>query len=1043
MQVDCFRLSLLPKNFNSIIFISYCLIFSIVFMALLVGYAFLAGFGVLFIISVINMLISRVTGRYQKEFAKATDNRMKITNEVFNNIKFIKVNAWEEYFYDKLMARRGEEVEWLRKKMFMESVSTFSMWLAPKWILAATYGLYVLTGGELTPQKTFSIMSLYGYIQFYLQFLPNSIGITLESFNALKRIQKFMLAEEIDQSCITYDRFDLPTRDYKSNSIEIENGNFYWDKDYQEEAEEGAIPLEGSMVEIKREPELILQDVNFSIKKGELVCIVGGIGAGKSSLLYSLLGEMKFKENLGRPKVTVNGTMSLVTQKPWIVNDTVRNNITFGERFDQAKYKEVIKYACLERDFELFTHGDQTMIGEKGATLSGGQKARISFARSLYSNSDILLLDDLLSAVDVHVGKFMMTETLMKFTQGKTRILVTHALYYLKYADKVLLMEEGKIVEQGPYDSIKNCSRFKDMHAAMMKDEKEKRSTTVKALVFDPVPQYEEEGEVNKEELEDRIEAEIIREASIHTKRSKQASAIDVTKLEALRSRRSKLSKMPQIKVEEKEAKRSRQGSRKDGEIEVKVEVKKAPAPSDNELMMAEEVSVDSVLKLYASYAKYNLGFGFIAFVLIIQALWMCTNSLSNLWLVRWTDYSDGVDKTFSMEFWAIGYIILGFIYGFLAFVRSLTAASSSPKMSNYIHESMISNLLFSSLNEFFDRVPLGRIFNRLSKDLSSVDLSVTNFFGNSCVFAFFLDSNIIVISVIAPPYVFLPIIAVYLVICHFLRMFYSKPAKDLTNLEGITKSPIVSCFTEILQGVATVRCYKKESMFMQKNCHKIDENKKPIMVRKAVEVWFTFRLMLCSFIINLTTLVYVLFFLTPSFDNASKGALLLVCSLGFDEIMYFLFSNLGAFETELISIQRCETFMNLEPEIGYVQYLKNREELKLKSKERRVMKMKAEGWPDKGRLDFIDLKCRYRKNLDLVLRGINVTFTGGHKIGVVGRTGSGKSTIMLCLLRILEASDGKIMLDGRDISQLSLDDLRSKITIILQDPCLFAGTIR
>ena len=251
MQVDCFRLSLLPKNFNSIIFITYCLIFSIVFMALVVGVAFLAGFGVLFLISVINLLISRVTGRYQKEIAKATDNRMKITNEVFNNIKFIKVNAWEEYFYDKLMARRGEEVGWLRKKLFLESLSTFSMWLAPKWILAATYGVYIILGGELTPQKTFSIMCLYGYIQFYLQFLPNSIGITLESFNALKRIQKFLLAEEINLSCISYDRFDLPTRDYKSNAIEVENGNFYWDKDYDETLEDDYNHEGGSLVAIK------------------------------------------------------------------------------------------------------------------------------------------------------------------------------------------------------------------------------------------------------------------------------------------------------------------------------------------------------------------------------------------------------------------------------------------------------------------------------------------------------------------------------------------------------------------------------------------------------------------------------------------------------------------------------------------------------------------------------------------------------------------------------------------------------------------------
>jgi len=449
------------------------------------------------------------------------------------------------------MARRTEEIGWLRKKLFLESLSTFSMWLAPKWILAATYGVYILMGETLDPQKTFSIMSLYGYIQFYLQFLPNSIGITLESFNALKRIQKFLLAEEIDQSCISYDRFDLPTRDYKSNSIEIENGNFFWDKDYDASQDNDENLEEGSLAVIKQ-PELNLIDLNFSIKKGEMVCVVGGIGSGKSSLLYSLLGEMKFKDSLGKPKMTVNGTMSLVTQKPWIVNDTVKNNIVFGERFDPVRYKEIIKYACLERDFELFTHGDQTMIGEKGATLSGGQKARISFARSLYSNSDILLLDDLLSAVDVHVGKFMMTETLMKYTQSKTRILVTHALYYLKYADKILMLEEGKIVEQGSYEVIKNTSRFKDMYATMMKEEKEKRSTTAKIITIDePVIEPEAIDELDKAEMEDRIEQEILREASIHTKRSKQASAIDPTKLEALRSRRSKISQLPKIQAVE------------------------------------------------------------------------------------------------------------------------------------------------------------------------------------------------------------------------------------------------------------------------------------------------------------------------------------------------------------------------------------------------------------------------------------------------------------------------------------------------------------
>lgn len=227
--------------------------------------------------------------------------------------------------------------------------------------------------------------------------------------------------------------------------------------------------------------------------------------------------------------------------------------------------------------------------------------------------------------------------------------------------------------------------------------------------------------------------------------------------------------------------------------------------------MMAEEVGDNiSVMKLYGSYAKYNLGFGYIAFILFIQILWMLSNSTTNLWLVKWTDYSDGSSDAFSTEFYIVGYVVIGFLYGFFALIRSLLISNSSPKMSNFIHESMISNLLFSSLNEFFDRVPLGRIFNRLSKDLNSIDLSVSVYFNTTLVFCFFLGSNIVVISVVAPIYVFWPVIIVYLVLCHFLRLYYSKSAKDLTKLEGITKSPIVSCFSEILQGVSTIRCYKK-----------------------------------------------------------------------------------------------------------------------------------------------------------------------------------------------------------------------------------------
>lgn len=216
--------------------------------------------------------------------------------------------------------------------------------------------------------------------------------------------------------------------------------------------------------------------------------------------------------------------------------------------------------------------------------------------------------------------------------------------------------------------------------------------------------------------------------------------------------------------------------------------------------------------------------------------------------------------------------------------------AHSSPKMSLLIHESMASNLLFSSLNEFFDRIPLGRIFNRLSKDLNAVDNNLPQYFSSALVFMFFLSTNIVVIFVIAPAYVFGPALLIYLVLCHILRNHVTKCQRELTRLEGFTKSPIVSCFTEILSGVTTIRSYHVKQMFFQKNCIKINENKKPIMARKATEVWFTLRLTTISLLINVVSLTYVLFFTTK--DSATeaeatiasaKAGLLLLCSLGFD----------------------------------------------------------------------------------------------------------------------------------------------------------------
>jgi ATP-binding cassette, subfamily C (CFTR/MRP), member 1 len=306
------------------------------------------------------------------------------------------------------------------------------------------------------------------------------------------------------------------------------------------------------------------------------------------------------------------------------------------------------------------------------------------------------------------------------------------------------------------------------------------------------------------------------------------------------------------------------------------------------------------------------------AMIMVIQVLWMASNSASNLWMAHWSERAEEIasgKSDFGNDFYIGIYAAIAVVYATLAFIRALALAFSYPKMSLLIHESMISNLLFSSLTDFFDRVPLGRIFNRLSKDMNSVDASLPNFFNSTLVFVFMLASNLTVILIIAPIEVFLPTIVVYLFCCHILRGYVVKPLRQLTRMEGVTKSPIVSCFTEILSGVTTIRCYSVKDMFFHKNCEKINENKKPIMVKKATEVWFTFRLTIVAFIINLISLGYILFFASKKANAtvaSAQAGLLLLCTLALDEVMYFLYVNLNAFENELISIERCEAFMNL-----------------------------------------------------------------------------------------------------------------------------------
>ncbi|EAS00380.2 ABC transporter C family protein (macronuclear) [Tetrahymena thermophila SB210] len=1109
IQVDGQRLQFLFNQFSSICFLPLQLGFGIYLMSDIIGISFLFGVGVMLLMGFINFLIGRFSLKYQKLFMKEKDDRMKITTEVFNAIKFIKANAWEEYFYDKLDLKRQKELSLVAKKFICGSMSIFSLWITPMLIINATFAGYVLLGNQMTPVKAFTIISIFSVLQEPIRSLPVIISNLIETYVSIKRMEKYLGQQDINKKFLKHNLEDSSDTFY---ALKITNGNFYWrtpqiknEIENQQESQQNEniseqnkgyyssfIPVQESdqdekdlqrnnqnkqpnqQKEINKDSVVdkdsyisqknnstiifndkiqdsnqnqqqnpqnpgseskqqiesplqtnkeqndfhILKNINITIPKGKFVAIIGDVGCGKSSLLQSIIGEMKYDEQneFNMPQVEINGDISLVNQKPWILNATVKDNIVFGFPFDEEKYEQCVKYACLKSDFKVLADGDQTQIGEKGVNLSGGQKARVSLARSLYSNSSILLLDDILSAVDVHVGRYIVQECLLKYKKNTTRILATHALHYLKYMDYVYFMKDGRITLEGEYQYIQETAEFKYIYEKFMKDqfEKEEDSDKKDDIIFsdeDISPKNEKDN--HQQQKNNKLQQN--QHQSTNESEEEQQSLVQNPK-KSITLKGKKNGSI--IKEEDPE------------EIETD-EVYK------DYLMLKEDRKKGKIQwKVVKQYLKNNGGFFFILGALISMTLWQGLKMASSIWISYWTEDEDESKNNFYLT----GYSIFSISYGFFAMIRALFCLFGSLKEARIIHRNIISSLIFAPLNEFFERVPIGRVLNILSKDLSVIDQEVGYNIGGLSVSFFSLIGDTALCVYSSSLYVLIPIF-LFVVICRILQMYYMNSQREVVRLETLTRSPIISYFTEALNGLSSIRAFKQEDRFFQKHCKNIDENKKCQFSFIGMESWFKQNLTFLSLIVNSASISFCLFW---NKQNPSVTGLLLTFAFSIDNTVKFLIGNWNNLEKNFVSIERCHQFSEIQTEKGYDSYLQNRQQYK----EQLINPLpedqdKLYHWPQEGKIIIDDLYLKYRPNLPCVIKGITTQIKPCEKIGVVGRTGAGKSTITLSLLRIIEAFKGKITIDGVDISQIRLDQLRHKITIILQDPILFDGTLR
>ncbi|GIX88296.1 multidrug resistance-associated protein 1 [Caerostris darwini] len=722
-----------------------------------------------------------------------------------------------------------------------------------------------------------------------------------------------------------------------------------------------------------------LTNINLIVPRNSLIAIVGQVGSGKSSLFSAILGEMTKLSG----SVTLSGRIAYASQQPWIQNTTLKNNILFSKAFSKKNYDDVIEACGLKPDLEILPGGDQTEIGEKGINLSGGQKQRVSLARAVYSSSDIFLLDDPLSAVDSHVGKHIFDKVIGPngLLRSKTRILVTHSLTYLPQTDVIYVMKDGTIAESGSFQQLVDS----------------------KGPFAEYLAQYG--SQIDESEDLSHIPPELVRSLSLKSNESTPGSDVEDSKQMTVMS----VNRVP---------------DRRSISLSTSVERSASLAKDGVKLINIETAETGQVkMSVYLSYFK-AVGHKWVALIFVAYVIWQAFAVESNVWLSEWgTDEQLNGTEAAAQRDYRLGiYGALGAGQAFAIFVGSFAVAYGTLVASNVLHNGVLTNVLKSPMS-FFDTTPLGRIVNRFAKDVDTVDVTIPMTLRSwlSCLLQ--VISTIIVITFQTP--LFLVVVLPISVIYYFIQRFYLSTSRQLKRLESITRSPIYSHFSETLSGASTIRAYKAEERFCTQSSSFIDNNQICYYPSIVSNRWLAIRLDFCGNIIIFFAALFAV--LQKDSLDAGKVGLSVTYALLVTATLNWLVRMSSELETNIVAVERILEYTYTPTEAPWL----------IEGKKPQA------GWPDRGTVKMENYSTRYRSGLDLVLKQISCDVKSGEKIGIVGRTGAGKSSLTLSLFRIIEAAEGQINVDDLNIADMGLHDLRSKITIIPQDPVLFSGSLR
>ncbi|KAI1375361.1 P-loop containing nucleoside triphosphate hydrolase protein [Hypoxylon crocopeplum] len=955
--------------FNNVFASSLCeLIVSLLFLIHLLGWkALLAGFSTMLALIPINVYSSKRYSDAQDDLMKVRDEKLEVVSEALQGIRQIKFSALEPQWEEKVGEVRERELKCIWRA-FSNDVMLIGCWItSPIMLAAVSLAVYAALHGTLTPSVAFVSLGVFKTLEVTLSVIPELTTDLLDAWVSVKRMDAYLGGAEISK--ITKE----------ADEVTFDHASIAWPSDNQEE-----------------DPDrFVLRDVNITFPKGELSVISGKTGSGKSLMLAAILGEVdllggsisaprappqRYDDKANRDNWIIPGAIAFVAQIPWIENATVKENILFGLPYDAYRYNRTIEVCALMKDMEMFSDGENTEIGANGINLSGGQKWRITLARAIYSRAGILVLDDIFSAVDAHVGRHIFEKCLDgELGVGRTRILVTHHVALCESKTKYLVeLGDGRVLHAGLVSELEQTGTLQQIKSHEQTDQ-----------------------EIRDDEASTAINSEETSQAGVEP----------------------------------------------DGEPLTKV-ASKAQARKFVEEEGREKGAVKG--KVYAAYLRYSGSWSFWSTVLLlfffVQALTLGRSWWLRIWTGSYDEHQEGIKTQVAKQAYTYQLAVpqftmdsmmrpmvesnrsLGFYLGIYVFISTFTSLVSTFRYYYVFCGSIrASRELFARLNfvvlraplRWLDTVPLGRILNRFTADFHSVDSRMAYsmaFAGSACL-------NLI--GVVVAGLFVSPIIIVMafflLLLAAFYAIRYLHGARPVKRLESITKSPVFEQFGSALTGVQTIRSFDKSQTYIDRMYLKLDDWTAATWHLWLFIRWMAWRMTLVGSLF--ASFVAMLILLAPEIDAALAG-FGLAFALEFSNHVMWTIRHYANVELEMNAAERIVEYTELPTE-------------------------SLEGanppaaWPTEGRVEVNDLVVSYADDLPPILKGLSFTIERNERIGVVGRTGAGKSSLTLALFRFLEARSGSILIDGLDISKIKLHDLRSRLAIIPQDPVLFSGTVR